>query len=94
MIGMLCRSLAGHDKNKIYIILNEDEEYVYLSDGLLRPKEKVKKKNKKHIQVIKKEVDPSLQMCIRQMKEYSNEEIKRVIKHYEKEDKDNFLMQK
>ena len=92
MIGMLCRALAGHDKNEIYIIIEESDEYVYLSDGLLKPTDKVKKKNKKHIQIIKKGVDASLQKRIAEKTEYSNEEIKRAIKLYKKED--YFLLQK
>ena len=42
MIGMLAGSKAGHDKGIIYVIINEDTEYVYLVDGetrkLLKPK--------------------------------------------------------
>ena len=50
--GMLAKSLAGHDKNKIYVIANEDEAYVYLSDGKIRTLDKLKKKKKKHVQII------------------------------------------
>ena len=28
--GMYARSLAGHDKGKLYIIIEADEAYVYL----------------------------------------------------------------
>lgn len=31
--GCLVRSLAGHDKGSIFIIIKEDAEYVYLADG-------------------------------------------------------------
>ena len=44
-IGMLAKSKAGHDLGKIYVIVNEDEEYVYLCDGKIRTLEKLKKKN-------------------------------------------------
>ncbi|MDE6748813.1 MAG: RNA-binding protein [Lachnospiraceae bacterium] len=54
MIGMLAGSKAGHDKGIIYVIINEDTEYVYLVDGETRKLLKPKKKNKKHIQIIKK----------------------------------------
>lgn len=54
MIGMLAGSKAGHDKGMIYVIINEDTEYVYLADGETRKLLKPKKKNKKHIQIIKK----------------------------------------
>ncbi len=54
MIGMLAGSKAGHDKGMIYVIINEDTEYVYLVDGEIRKLSKPKRKNKKHIQIIKK----------------------------------------
>ena len=31
--GMLARSLAGHDKEKVYVITKIEDAYVYLSDG-------------------------------------------------------------
>ena len=31
--GMLVRSKAGHDKNRIYVIIRVNDEYVYLADG-------------------------------------------------------------
>jgi len=46
------KSKAGHDKNKIYTIINEDERYYYLKDEK-HSDDKIKKKNKKHIQPIK-----------------------------------------
>lgn len=54
MVGFLAYSLAGHDKGSIYLIIDETEDSVYVADGRLRPLERPKKKNKKHIQVIKK----------------------------------------
>lgn len=53
MTGMLASSKAGHDKNEVYVIIKEETEYVYLSDGRSKTLEKPKKKNKKHIQIIK-----------------------------------------
>ena len=32
MTGCFARSLAGHDKTEIYIIVGEEPGYVYLSD--------------------------------------------------------------
>lgn len=54
MIGMLAVSKAGHDRGTTYVIIGEESEYVYLADGQVRGVDKPKKKNKKHIQVIKK----------------------------------------
>lgn len=56
-IGMLAKSLCGHDEGKLYVILRMDETYVYLADGKLRGLEHPKKKKKKHIQIIKRSMD-------------------------------------
>ena len=38
--GMLAWSRAGHDKDKLYVIIKTEGEYVYLSDGRLKPVER------------------------------------------------------
>ena len=53
MTGKLAISKSGHDKDHLYVIVKEDSEFVYLADGSLRTVEHPKKKNKKHIQIIK-----------------------------------------
>lgn len=83
MVGNLITSLAGHDKNQVYIIIKEDKEYVYLSDGELKPITKPKKKNKKHIQIIKKDIDALLKQKLINGDVVRDEEIKRTIKLYE-----------
>ncbi len=35
-VGCIAYSLAGHDKGHIYLIIKEEKEYVYLSDGKIR----------------------------------------------------------
>ena len=42
--GYFASSIAGHDKGTVYMILESDDVYVYLSDGKLRPTDKLKKK--------------------------------------------------
>ncbi|MCM1122164.1 MAG: KOW domain-containing RNA-binding protein [Eubacterium sp.] len=54
MVGMLAVSRAGHDSATTYVIIEEDSEYVYLADGRIRTVDRPKKKNRKHIQVVKK----------------------------------------
>ena len=49
--GCLAWSLAGHDKEGIFIIIKEDAEYVYLVDGKSRKAGKPKRKKKKHVQI-------------------------------------------
>lgn len=50
-IGMMAKSLAGHDKGKVYLISGTDELYVYLVDGQYRTMDRPKRKKKKHIQI-------------------------------------------
>ena len=48
----LTKSLAGHDKDCVYVVVNEDDSCVYLADGKGKTLEKPKKKNKRHVQLI------------------------------------------
>lgn len=80
MTGMFAISLAGHDKNQIYVIIKEESEYVYLADGNLKPLEKPKKKKKKHIQLIKKDLDEDLLKKLQNGQFICNEEIKYALK--------------
>lgn len=50
--GMMVKSLAGHDQNRIYMIVQEDEKHVFLCDGKIRTIDRLKKKKKKHVQLI------------------------------------------
>lgn len=91
MIGWMAYSLAGHDKNKIYYIIEETDDMVLLADGECRKIEKPKRKKKKHVQVIKKSMDENLSQKLRAGNANNvyninivclNEEIKRAIKLY------------
>lgn len=57
MTGKLALSKAGHDKDKLYLIVKEEKDTVYLADGRKRGLLNPKKKNKRHIQVIHAGVD-------------------------------------
>jgi ribosomal protein L14E/L6E/L27E len=76
MTGYLAYSLAGHDKGDVFLIISEEQDYVYVADGRLRMVEKPKKKNKKHIQIIKY-INPKTDI-----ESVTNEEIKHLIKLY------------
>lgn len=84
MIGMLAYSKAGHDKQTVYMIIKEDAETVILCDGRLKPLSHPKKKNKKHIQLIKKSVDADIKERLLNGSPVRDEEIKRVIKVFSK----------
>ena len=42
--GMLARSKAGHDTGKLFVVMQAEEEFVYLADGRCRTLDKQKKK--------------------------------------------------
>lgn len=79
LIGYFASSKAGHDKDAIYMILEADDIYVYLSDGNKRPIDKLKKKKLKHVQLIKQK-DGDLAEKIEKHLNIRNEEIKCAIK--------------
>ena len=43
--GAMAKSLAGHDKGEIFVIIEDIGEYVFLVDGKLRPAERPKRKS-------------------------------------------------
>lgn len=83
MVGNLASSLAGHDKGQIYFIIREDDEYVYLCDGRLKTTENPKRKNRRHIQIIKRGIDQELAARLAKGESVRDEEVKRTIKLYE-----------
>ena len=77
--GMLAWSRAGHDKDTLYVIVKTEGEYVYLSDGRLKPVEHPKKKKIRHIQIIRQIPEELLGLNIETIK---NEEIRKVIRRF------------
>lgn len=47
--GDIVMSIMGHDRGEIYLVLESNENFVYLADGRLKTLDKPKKKNIKHI---------------------------------------------
>ena len=80
-VGSLVKSKAGHDKDQIYVIIKADDEYIYLSDGIYKTLDKLKKKKRKHIQRINY-IDEQINKKIKNHEPMINEEIKRTIKLY------------
>ena len=76
--GMLAKSKAGHDTGKVYVIMDIDDTYVYLADGRIRTLDKLKRKKKKHVQIICKKYDVTA---------IDDVTIKRILKEWNKEGK-------
>lgn len=85
MIGFLASSKAGHDKDKIYVIIKEDKEYVWLADGRIKTVDNPKKKKKKHIQLIKYFYNEEIRISLTEGKKVSDLEIVMVLKNYKKQ---------
>ena len=49
-VGSIVRSIAGHDKGSLLLVVGLDNGYAYVADGKLRKIEKPKKKKLKHLQ--------------------------------------------
>ncbi len=80
MIGELATSKAGHDKGRLYMIVGEEGECVYLCDGRLRGVEHPKKKKKKHIQIIHSSAQDTLIQIIKHNLPGERDEIDRQIR--------------
>ncbi len=79
MVGILAMSKAGHDKGTLYVIIREEGEYVYLADGRIRTADRPKKKNKKHVQMIKQKKITEPESGFDDLK------IRKIIKEYQEE---------
>lgn len=53
--GMLVRSLAGRDKGRYYLVCARAEDgFLWVSDGRKRPAGRMKRKNVRHLQPVRK----------------------------------------
>lgn len=85
MTGHFATAGAGHDAGTLYVIVGEKGRYVYLSDGRLRTVQRPKKKNCKHIQIIRETVDAELADRLLRAETVFDHEIKYAIKQYKKQ---------
>ena len=76
--GMVVFSKKGRDKGKAMLVLEVDNEYVFLVDGSLRTIEKPKKKKFKHIQPTNTQVNTESE-CGRAVQ---NADIRKHLKNY------------
>lgn len=47
--GQIVKSIAGHDKDSFYVLVDVEKNYVTIADGKLRKLEKPKRKNVLHV---------------------------------------------
>ena len=79
---MFARSLAGHDKGVLHVIVDTEDPFVYLADGKSRTIDSPKKKKRKHIQP-----DYEISSYIKERTEMDqpvrDEDIRKAIQHKE-----------
>ena len=77
------KSLSGHDKDQIYLILGKEERFAYLADGKSHTRERPKKKNEKHYQVIKR-IPDEIRMRLEGNEPLGNEQIRLAVRDYKR----------
>ena len=85
MIGQFALSKAGHDKGSLYVIIAQEQDFLFLCDGKTKTPEKPKKKKRKHVQPIHTQVDDALLQKLSAGGKVYPEEIKYAIKQYQKQ---------
>lgn len=81
MIGYMAYSKAGHDRNKKYLIIGETKNHVMVVDGITKDFQNPKRKNKKHIQVIKKYENLAITEMLLKGEQIENEKVIQEVEH-------------
>ncbi len=82
LTGCFATSKAGHDKDKLYVIVAQEGDTLYLCDGRLKRFDSPKKKSRKHIQPIHTTIRKDLLERLLAGEALRDEEIKYEIKQY------------
>ena len=81
LVAQIAKSLNGHDKDELYIIVRTEENYAFCCDGRLRMLDNPKKKKLKHLQVSNYQVDDIKDKIDNALK-LSNSDIREAIEIY------------
>lgn len=81
VIGQLVYSKGGHDKGGLFIIVNIQDEYLYLADGKVRMIEKPKKKKIKHVQKVNHVIE-EIKEKIQEESNLKNSDLRTAISNY------------
>lgn len=80
--GQMALSDAGHDRGKLYVILEVQGESVLVADGLNKTVEKPKKKNIRHVRRMNY-IDPEINARLNGECPLNNEDILKAIQLFE-----------
>lgn len=80
---IMAKSLAGHDKNKIYYVIEETETCVSLINGTTKKLSSPKIKAKKHVQAINR-LPEQIEKEREEIRNLTDEKVACLIKSYKK----------
>ena len=83
MTFTMAKSIAGHDKTEVYVVIREDGDAVYLAIGKNRTVTSPKRKKLKHVQLIKN-IPAEVSAVSEKENDFNDLWIKRVISIYTK----------
>ena len=83
MTFTMAKSIAGHDKTEVYVVIREDGDAVYLANGKNRTVTSPKRKKLKHVQLIKN-TPAEVSAVSEKENDFNDLWIKRVISIYTK----------
>ncbi|MBQ3773516.1 MAG: hypothetical protein II833_03930, partial [Pseudobutyrivibrio sp.] len=81
------KSKAGHDIKKVYVVVREEDEYLYLANGTTKLLSNPKKKKKIHLQLIKN-IPSEVLDEIKDVSALDDVKIKRILKSYNRRNED------
>ena len=84
---MLATSKAGHDRNQVYVIIEENNDFYMIANGTTKPVAKPKKKKKIHLQIIKN-IPSEILDEVQNIKAMDDIAIKRILKVYNRRNQD------
>lgn len=77
----LALSMAGHDKGHYYVITGEEGNFVYVADGTLKLCAQPKRKNRRHIQLIRR-LPAEVEAIFQKEESWNDLNVKRALKLY------------
>jgi hypothetical protein len=87
MIGQFVISKAGHDKGTVYVVMAEERDFLYLTDGRLKLPDAPKKKRRKHVQPVNATAEEALCSRICKGDRVQPEEVRFAIKQFKEQNK-------
>lgn len=81
MTFTMARSLKGHDKTEVYVVIREENDSVFLANGKNRTVQSPKRKKLKHVQLIRS-IPPEVSEVSSKENDFNDLWIRRVIRIY------------